>query len=77
MNLEQHIIRWVLVAPSLALILLFLPISGDGYQFAGIFDPDFLTSGTIDIVRVIVELVLLMGVALLLEQFVKPRSVRP
>lgn len=70
MTLEQWITRLVLVAPSLAAMVLFLPYQG-GYQFLGIIDSDFLTSGTIDYSRLAVELVVLGVLWLLLEVYAR------
>ena len=71
MTPEQAILRWVLVIPSLALMLLFLPFTGGGYQYLGVFDTAFLLSGAIDYARLLVEGVALLCVWLLLEQYAR------
>jgi len=71
MTLEQWIIRLALVIPSLVLTLLYLPYHGGGYQFLGIIDLDFLMSGTLDYMRLIVQVVALGIVWLLLELYAR------
>ena len=71
MTLEQWIIRLALVVPTLVLMLLFLPYRGGGYQFLGITDLDFLASGTLDYIRLIVQIVVLGVVWLVLELYAR------
>jgi len=71
MTTEQLIIRWLMVAPSLLLMLWFLPIKGDGYQYGGIFDGDFLMSGAVDFTRLIFEIIAVLILWLLFEQYGK------
>ncbi|HEY3415689.1 MAG TPA: hypothetical protein VGM23_02280 [Armatimonadota bacterium] len=74
MNIEQHIVRWLFAVPMLLLALLFLPYQGGGYQFLGIMDREFLLSGALVYARLVVEIVLVVGVALGLDQLVKAKS---
>ena len=74
MNIEQHIVRWLFGVPCLLLALLFLPYQGGGFEFMGIIDREFLLSGAIDWTRLILELVLIVGVALGVDQLVKTKS---
>ena len=71
MTTEQLIIRWLMVAPSLLLMLWFLPIKGGGYQCGGIFDGDFLMSGAVDFTRLIFEIIAVLILWLLFEQYGK------
>jgi len=74
MSTRQFFVRFALMAPSILLMLLFLPIKGGGYQYAGILDPDFLTSGSLDYSLLAVEVIVLLVLAAVLEQFARPNS---
>ena len=71
MTIEQQIVRWVMVLPMLILILAFLPISGGGYQFIGIFDADFLGAGVVDGFMLFSEIAAVFIVWLIIEQYAK------
>ena len=75
MSIRDHIIYWVFSVPGVILLLLFLPIKGGGYQFAGIFDVDFLCANVIDYQRIILESHHLHRPALL-SQIVRPTLTR-
>lgn len=68
MTIEQTIVRYVFLLPTLLLMAIFLPYHG-GYQFLGILDITFLCSGAIDVVQLVVQLVLLLVVWLALEAY--------
>lgn len=71
MTTEQLIIRWVMVVPTLLLMLWFLPITGGGFQYGGIFDGDFLMSGAVDFLKLVFEIAAVLIVWLLFEQYGK------
>lgn len=73
---EQQIVRWVLIAPSLVLMVLYLPMKGGGVHFAGICDLAFLASGTLDIFRLSVELLILAMLGCTLDYIVKDLTLR-
>ncbi len=68
MTSEQHVVRWVLLVPTLALLIVFPPARGGQFQLWGWFDTEFLAQG-MDWFRLIVILIALVIGFALLEQY--------
>ncbi|MHB0936913.1 MAG: hypothetical protein ACYDCO_24110 [Armatimonadota bacterium] len=71
MTTEQLIIRWLMVVPTLLLMLWFLPVEGGGFQYGGIIDGDFLVSGAVDFAKLVFEIAAVLILWLLFEQYGK------
>jgi hypothetical protein len=76
MTRAQQFVRLLFILPSLLLLLVFLPYKGGGVQFLGIADPDFLRSGAIDIVRLVLYAVVILVVGLVFDALVKSHVAR-
>lgn len=77
MNYEQMIVRWVLMVPTLALTLLFLPERGSyAYHFPGVFDPFFVFSSSLDLARLIGQVFVVVTVGLIFDWLVKDKTTR-
>ena len=66
---EQLIVRFVMVVPTLLLMLWFLPIKGGGLQAGGILDVAFLWSGAVNFPILIFEIIGVLILWAVLDQY--------